>query len=152
MTKKGIRALSGKRFKVEQHDSGAKTELSQGISKSRYDITERLSQSLHPPPHIVALFVAAMESGITKVLIVFLATMFEKANELLQYEDLIVKKPGADDGSYIVAGHTNQIYCVTPGKGGSFKCDQNCVNATTKICEHTIAVAEKYGKLADFIT
>ena len=78
--------------------------------------------------------------------------MFEKANELLQHEDLIVKKPGADDGSYIVAGHTNQIYCVTPGKGGSFKCDQNCVNATTQICEDTIAVAEKYGKLADFIT
>ena len=93
-----------------------------------------------------------MESGITKVLIVILAMMFEKANELLQNEDLIIKKPGADDGSYIVAGHTNQIYCVTPGKGGSFKCDQNCVNATTKICEDTIAVAEKYGKLADFIT
>ena len=93
-----------------------------------------------------------MESGITKVLFVILATMFEKANELLQHEDLIVKKPGVDDGSYIVAGHTNQIYCVTPGKGGSFKCDQNCVNATTQICEDTIAVAEKYGKLADFIT
>ena len=86
------------------------------------------------------------------MLIVILAMMFEKANELLQNEDLIIKKPGADDGSYIVAGHTNQIYCVTPGKGGSFKCDQNCVNATTQICEDTIAVAEKYGKLADFIT
>ena len=78
--------------------------------------------------------------------------MFEKANELLQHEDLIVKKPGVDDGSYIVAGYTNQIYCVTPGKRGSFKCDQNCVNATTQICEDTIGVAEKYGKLADFIT
>ena len=64
--------------------------------------------------------------------IVILAT-FEKVNELLWHEDLIVKKPGTDDGSYIVAGHTNQIYCVTPGKGGSFKFDQNCVNATTKI-------------------
>ena len=93
-----------------------------------------------------------MESGITKVLIVILAMMFEKANELLQNEDLIIKKPGADDGSYIVAGHTNQIYCVTPGKGGYFKCNQNCVNATTKICVHTIAVEEKYGKLANFIT
>ena len=92
-----------------------------------------------------------MESGITKVRIVILST-FEKANELLQHEDLIVQKPGLDDGSYIVAGHTNQTYCVTPGKGGSFKCDQNCVNATTQICEYTIAVAEKYGKLADFIT
>ena len=27
---------------------------------------------------------------------------------------MIVKKPGVDDGSYIVAGHTNQIYRVTP--------------------------------------
>ena len=78
--------------------------------------------------------------------------MFEKANELLQHKDLIVKKPGVDDASYIVAGHTNQIYCVTPGKEGSFKCDQSCVNATMQICEHTIAVAEKYDKLADFIT
>ena len=44
-----------------------------------------------------------MESGIAKVLIVILATMFEKVNELLQHEDLIVKKPGVADGSYIVA-------------------------------------------------
>ena len=47
--------------------------------------------------------------------------------------------------------HTNQIYCVTPGKGGFFKCDWNCVNISTKTCERTIAVGEKYGKLPDFI-
>ena len=103
-------------------------------------------------PQYGALSVTAMEIGITKVLIIILATIFAKASELLRHEDLIVKMPGANDGSYIVAGHTNQIYCATPGKGGSFKCDQNCVNASTKICEHTIAVAEKYGKLRDFIT
>ena len=40
-----------------------------------------------------------MESGITEVPIVIFATMFEKANELLRHKDLIVKKPGADDGS-----------------------------------------------------
>ena len=56
-----------------------------------------------------ALSVTAMESGTAKVPIVILATMSEKENELLQHEDLIVKKPGADDGPYIVAGHTNQI-------------------------------------------
>ena len=78
--------------------------------------------------------------------------MFEKANELLRHEDLIVKKPGEDDGSYIVVGHINQIYCVTPGKRESFKCDWNCINASKNICEHTIAVAEKYGKLPVFIT
>ena len=56
------------------------------------------------------LSVTAMESGITKVPNVILA-MFEKVNELLWHEDFIVKKPGADDGSYIAAGHRNQIYC-----------------------------------------
>ena len=114
---------------------------------------ERLCYDNSPAaPQCSAFSVTVTESGITKPAIVILATMFEKANELLRQEDLIVKMPGAEDGSYIVAGHTNQIYCVTPGKGGSFKCDQNCVNATTKICEHTVAVAEKYGKLADLIT
>ena len=71
---------------------------------------------------------------------------------MLRHEDPIVKKPCVDDGSSIVAGHANQIYCATPGKGGPFNCDWNCVNASAKICEHTIAVAEKYGKLPDFIT
>ena len=112
-----------------------------------------MSRSLHPlAPQCSILSVTAMESGITKVPNVILTTMFEKANELLRHEDRIVKKPGADDGSYIVAGQTNQIDCVTPGKGRSFKCDRNCVNASTKICEHNIAAAEKYDKLADFIT
>ena len=41
---------------------------------------------------------------------------------------------------------------VTPGKRASFKCDRNCVSASTKIREHIIAVAEKYSKLPDFIT
>ena len=79
-----------------------------------------------------ALSVTAMENGITKVPIVIFATMFEKANELQRREDMIVKKPGANDGSYILAGHTNQIYCVTPGKGGSIKCDWHCVNASIR--------------------
>ena len=61
-------------------------------------------------PHCSTLSVTAIESGITKVPNVILA-MFEKGNELLQHEDFIVKKPGADDGSYIAAGHKNQIYC-----------------------------------------
>ena len=58
-------------------------------------------------PQCSTLSVTAMECGITKLSILILATMFEKAKELLWHKDLIVKKPGADDGSYIVAGHTN---------------------------------------------
>ena len=39
-------------------------------------------------------------------------------------------------GFFIVAGYANNIHIVTHGKGGSLKCDQACVNSSTKICEH----------------
>ena len=65
-------------------------------------------------PYSGALSVTSMESVIAKLSIVILATVFEKANELLRHEDLIVKNPGADDGFHIFAGHTNQIcWCYT---------------------------------------
>ena len=69
--------------------------------------------------------------------------MFEKAASLIQTNGLVIPKPGFSDGSYVVAGTCNRIFCVTPGKGGSFKCDRTCINSTTNICEHVIAVAEK---------
>ena len=105
-------------------------ELNSLLSKSRKDYVRITAPAA---PQCSALPVIVIEGGITRVPIVILATIFEKPNELLRHEDLIVKKPGADDRSYIVAGHTKQIYCVTPGKRGSFKCDRNCVNASTKI-------------------
>ena len=93
-----------------------------------------MSRSLHPPPHSVAHFpLLPWKVESLEVSIVIPATMFEKENELLRHEDLIVKMSGTDDGSYIVANHTNQLYSVTSGRGGSFKCDQNCVNAFAKI-------------------
>ena len=46
-------------------------------------------------PQCSALSITAIESGINKVSILILATMFEKANEFLRHE--YFKKPGADD-------------------------------------------------------
>ena len=77
--------------------------------------------------------------------------MFEKAASLIQVDGLVILKPVYSDGSYVVAGTCNRIFCVTPGKGGSFKCDRTCINSTVNICEHVIAVAEKCGKLPDFV-
>ena len=77
--------------------------------------------------------------------------MFEKAKSLVRNDGLVLEKPGAIDGSYIVAGSANRIFCVSPGKGGSFNCVRSCINNRTKICEHVIAVAEKSGKLQQFV-
>ena len=66
-------------------------------------------------------------------------------------DGLVLEKPGETDGCYIIAGSANRIFCVSPGKGGSFKCDRSFINNRTKICEHVIAVAEKSGKLQQFV-
>ena len=75
-----------------------------------------------------------------------LERMFEEAKSLVTNDGLVLGKPGETDGSYFVAGSANLIFCVSPGKGGSFKCDRSCINSRTKICEHVIAVAEETWK------
>jgi hypothetical protein len=79
-----------------------------------------------------------------------LETVFDKANRLLDSPENIIPKPGATDGSYIVPGYSNTIHIVTPGKGGSLKCDRDCVNNSTKLCEHILAVAQTRGSLSEF--
>ena len=97
------------------------------------------------------LSISAKDSGINTVPLSVLERMFEKAKSLVRNDGLVLEKPGATDGSYIVAGSANRIFCVSSGKGGSFKCDRSCINSRTKICEHVIAVAEKSGKLQQFV-
>ena len=77
--------------------------------------------------------------------------MFHKAKYLLQKKGLVVPKPGATDGSYIVAGNANNVYTVTPRKGNSLKCDRACVNIKSKICEHVLAAAENITVLSEFL-
>ena len=97
------------------------------------------------------LSLSAKDCKIDKVPLSMLEVMFEKAASLTQTDGLVISKPGSSDGPYVVAGTCNRIFCVTSGEGGSFKCDRAYINSTTNICEHVIAVAEKCGKLPDFV-
>lgn len=98
-----------------------------------------------------SLSVTAAESGITSIPTAILESVFEKAANLLSIPGNVVPKPGASDGSFMVAGISNKVHCVTPGKGGSLTCDRTCVNFSSKICEHTLAVAQLKGSLPEFI-
>ena len=89
------------------------------------------------------LSIPPKDSGINTVPLNVLERMFEKAKSLVRSDGLVLGKPGATDGSYVVAGSANRIFCVSPGKGGFFKYDRSCINSRTKICEHVIGVAEK---------
>ncbi len=100
---------------------------------------------------VMLLPVTASTCGVTSVPLPILTAMFDKANHLVQVTSNVVPKPGASDGSFIVAGHGNTIHTVTPGKGGSLKCDRVCVNCSTNICEHVLAVAQVRGTFQEFL-
>ncbi len=97
------------------------------------------------------LSINASESGITSVPFPILEKMFEKADQLINKEGLVVPQPGATNGSFIVAGYGNKFYSITPGKGGSISCDRTCIHRSSKICEHVLAVAEKRKTLKEFV-
>ena len=97
------------------------------------------------------LSLSTKDCKIDKFPLSILEVMFEKASSLIQTDGLVIPKPGSSDGSYLVAETYNRIFYVKLGKGGSFKCDRTCTNSTTNIREHVIAVAEKCGKLPDFV-
>ena len=97
------------------------------------------------------LTTTAEQSGITTVPLPILEGVFEKASSLLATPGNVIEKPGASNGSYIVAGTCNKVHSVEPGKGGSLTCDRSCVNFATKICEHVVAVAQAKGMLPEFL-
>ena len=72
------------------------------------------------------LSIAPENSDIKTVPLPVFQIMFEKAKCSLQKKGLAVPKPGATDGSYIVAGSANNVYIVIPGKGHVLMA---CINA-----------------------
>ena len=124
--------------------------LNAGICDKKDPIEDLVSATVTPTSAPSAA-INAVNSGITTVPIAILEAMFEKATKLLASPGNVIPKPGATDGSFIVAGVCNKIHVVKPGKGGSLVCDRFCVNNSTKICEHTIAVAQFTDKFHEFL-
>ena len=124
---------------------GKRTHLNVYVEEEQNDSTNQQALPTKRLPF------SAAKSGITTIPLPILDSMFERANRLLEFPENVISKPGATDGSFIVAGHSNKIHIVTPGKGGSIKCDRSCVNSSTKICEHVLAVAQVRVTINEFL-
>lgn len=128
---------------VSYHDAGM---------NDKKDITTEVHPNETEDGTSVSQFqIVAQSAGILNVPQPILDAMITKATNLLSTPGNVIPTPGAADGSYIVAGTTNKIHSVKPGKGGSWTCDRACVNKPTKICEHVLAVAQVSGRLNEFL-
>eukprot|EP00794_Sanderia_malayensis_P009403 gene9403-10391_t len=139
---------------LDQRKSSVKKFLDTGVDGKKDDLLSNDKES--PQDETVekeprCLEITASRCGIENVPLPILQTIFDKVSKLVSSQGLVVPQPGSTNGSYIVAGYSNKIFIVTPGKGGSLSCDRSCTNKSTKICEHTIAVAHVRGTLHEFI-
>ena len=115
------------------------------------DVIRKETANHAETPSSSALSLTARESGITTIPVAILEALFDKAANLVSTSGSVVPKPGASDESFMVVGVSNKVHSVSPGKGGSLSCDRSCVNHSTKICEHTLAVAQLNGTLPEFV-
>lgn len=120
--------------------------LNAGIGDKK-DPIEDLVTATVTPTSTPSAAINAVSSGITTVPIAILEAMCKKATKLLATPGNVIPKPGTTDGSFTFAGVCNKIHIVKPGKGGSLVCDCFCVNNSTKICEHTIAVVQFHWQI-----
>eukprot|EP00794_Sanderia_malayensis_P010347 gene10347-11424_t len=139
---------------LDQRRSSVKKFLDTGVDGKKDDLLSNDKESpqdetFEKEPR--CLEITASRCGIKNVPLPILQTISEKASKIVSSQGLVVPQPGSTNGSYIVAGYSNKIFIVTPGKGGSLSCDRLCTDKSIKICEHTIALAHVRGTLHKFI-
>lgn len=100
------------------------------------------------------LGVSARESGITKISLTTLEHMWNKAEELLNGDNLITPAPGDDKTAKMVKSYSSPVpHLVTKCSSGQYKCDSKCLNwSSSQLCSHSIAVAELNSDLLSFLS
>ena len=127
--------------------------LNAGMEEKKDVTAEPVNENQNVETRSLSDFEAAVRSAnILNVPPSIIDGMILKATNLLGTPGNVIPKPGATDESYIVAGTANKVHSVKPGKGGSWTCDRACINSSTKICEHILAVAQTTGRLNEFLT
>eukprot|EP00794_Sanderia_malayensis_P019448 gene19448-21374_t len=104
------------------------------------------------PNNNYKLLITASESGIKTIPPNILESIFTNAIQLVKKPGLVMPTPGANNGSFIVAAGSNNTHTVKPGRGGSLECDKACLHRSTKLCEHTLAVAERTNRIHALIS
>ena len=111
-----------------------------------------LSQS-RSSKHPTHLSISSSESGITSLHQSMLQPMWEKAEKLLNDERGLQPAASSDPNAWSVQSASSTVpHFVTSKEDGQFLCDTHCPQwISSKICSHTLAVAQRCGKLAAFL-
>ncbi len=108
---------------IDQRKRSIKKFITTGVDGKRDELQSNFEEAIESRAAVEedpqSLLITATTCGIQNVLQPILQTIFDKANKLVCSKGLVVPQPGSTNGSYIVAGHLNKIFIVTPGKGAA---------------------------------
>ena len=93
------------------------------------------------------------DSGISTIPLITLQGIWSKAQSLLQGENMITNAPGSEPRARVVISFRSDTpHIVKPKGNGQYVCDANCPQwVSSKICSHTVAVAEINNSLRHFL-
>lgn len=105
-------------------------------------------------PDCAHISILPTSSGITTLHESVLQGMWDKANKLLSTERGLQRAASSDPTAWTVQSFSSAVpHFVTSKPSGQYLCDPQCPQwISSKICSHTIAVAEHTGKLAAFLS
>ena len=97
--------------------------------------------------------VSPESSGITKLTITTLQCMWEKAEVLMNCDNMITPAPGDDASAKMVLSYSSPVpHLVSKNSGGQYKCDKNCLTwVSSGMCSHSLAVAQLNGDIITFL-
>ena len=142
---------------VEEHYGLTPSQASYSSSKRTSDdffITspKRAKRKLFPTTHLsISVDEVSKQVAVPRLV---LEGMWTKASKLLTTTGAIMKAPGLDPKAHTVLSSSgNPPHLVTLRKNGQYICDKTCGNwNSTRVCSHTLAVAEVNGDLSDFVS
>ena len=126
---------------VERFDKATlKSKASKTAQESRY--AESVASTSHGD--VKTLQVRPEESGITKMSLVTLQHMWDKAEDLLNTDRAITPEPGTATSAKMVLSYSSSVpHMVTKA---------SCLSwSSSEMCSHTLAVAGRNGDLLTFL-
>ena len=140
---------------VQKFESVQLPKPSSSASSNACSIDQASSSTSYGPSScsVKSINISAEESGIHTIPLVTLQAIWSKADSLLKGDNTITPAPGADRRARcVISYHSDVPHIVRPKGNGQYACDTNCPQwVSSKICSHSVAVAQLNSSLGEFL-
>lgn len=142
------------RWSAEQREAHLKKFRKIKIPYKQAEVVQHIStsQPQSDPPRPCTLSVSADEVQIPGIPEATVQGIWSKGAAIVSKSDAIVNAPGSNDSMLVESKTGKRPHLVSKESAGRFTCDDGCkMWLSTRICAHTVAVADTINLLPSFL-